>query len=178
MKKTLMLLPVLAALALTGCSAGNQSSDTTPSGAATPGATVSTEISDTEAAKAAAIESGRPESAWDKKCIAWETPSGNGDNQDWANELGSKWLDSHNGAGCPDAIAWPSYYVESWGSSQDGELIFYAEDTESTEWVSIAQDAMCKLSDEESLESVRVLTLSGEAKAHWGRSEMEKTSVC
>lgn len=35
-----------------------------------------------------------------------------------------------------------------------------------------------KLSDEESLENVRVLTLSGEAKAHWDRSEKEKTSAC
>ena len=85
---------------------------------------------------------------------------------------------AHNNAGCTDAITWPSYYVESWGSSKTGELTFYAEDTESTEWVSIAQDVMCKVSKDSTVENVRVLTVSGDARAHWGRAEMKKTDVC
>lgn len=179
MKKTIAAAAVLAALALTGCSAGNhQSAEPTPSPTAASSAKATDSTSSPKDVKAEAIAAGRPESAWDKNCTTWETPARSDANQGWANELGNKWLQSHNGAGCPDSIAWPNYYVESWGSTKPGELEIYAEDTKSTEWVSIAQDVMCSLQKEPELKNVRVLTSAGAARAHWGREEMKKTEIC
>lgn len=178
MKKKLAALAAIASLALAGCSTGNQSTDAPPSATATLSGPESATAVPAADLKAEAIASGRPESAWDKNCVTWETPNRGETNQEWANKLGNRWLESHNGAGCPDAIVWPNYYVESWGSTKPGELVIYAEDTKSTEWVSIAQDVMCSLQKDAELENVRVLTSEGEARAHWGRNEMKKTPVC
>lgn len=174
--KRLAPLALIAALALTGCVSAEPSAESMPAPTVKP--VKETASADLAALKSEAIKAGRPESAWDKNCAAWELPSNNGENQAWANKLGTAWLAAHNNAGCPDAITWPSYYVESWGSSKTGELTIYAEDTESTEWVSIAQDVMCKVSKDSTVENVRVLTVSGDARAHWGRAEMKKTDVC
>lgn len=129
MKKTLAAAAVLAALALTGCSAGNQSADAAPSStaassapataSATPSALSAADIAD---AKKKAIDSGRPENAWDKNCIAWEWPKADSKGQAWANELGKEWLELRN-VGCPDAIVYPLYDITSFEAGGNGKLI-------------------------------------------------------
>lgn len=129
MKKTLAAAAVLAALALTGCTAGNQSTDVTPSGNVAPSASASGTVeptglsaSDIAEAKQDAIASGRPENAWDKNCIAWEWPEAESKGQAWANELGKEWLKLRN-VGCPDAIVYPLYDITSFEAGGNGKLI-------------------------------------------------------
>lgn len=124
MKKTLAAAAVLAALALTGCSAGNQPADTTPSAAGASSESEPTALPESDIAKAKqeAIDSGRPANAWDKRCISWEWPSADSDGQAWANKLGKEWLDYHE-VDCPDAIVYPYYNVTSFEPRGTGTLV-------------------------------------------------------
>ncbi|MGP5389889.1 hypothetical protein [Glutamicibacter arilaitensis] len=135
MKTKLAALAVIASLALAGCSAGNQSADATPSPTAASSATaeasatpsvsvnsVALSAADIAKKKQEAIDSGRPENAWDKNCIAWEWPEPDSEGQEWANELGMEWLELRN-VGCPDAIVYPLYDVTSFEAGGNGKLI-------------------------------------------------------
>ncbi len=79
-----------------------------------------------------AVAAGRPEAAWDKNCVAWDfvqaekNPSARGAR---AMEI---WLDSH-AATCPDAIAWPDYYVQDFSASNAGELTVLLEQGAATQ---------------------------------------------
>lgn len=134
MKKFAPLI-LVAGLALAGCSAGNQSADATPSPTAassaqavaspTPSVSVNSvalSAADIAKKKQEAIDSGRPENAWDKNCIAWEWPEPDSEGQEWANELGMEWLELRN-VGCPDAIVYPLYDVTSFEAGDEGELV-------------------------------------------------------
>ena len=139
MKKQLTVLAAIAALALSGCSAGNGTSEAAPATSAAhsaasaahtataseasaesaPSPTLSAaEIAD---AKKAAIDSGRPENAWDKNCIAWKLPEG-GEGQEWANSLAEEWLE-YRGVECPDALVRPFYDITSFEASGPDTLV-------------------------------------------------------
>ncbi|MDI3330118.1 MAG: hypothetical protein QJR09_05195 [Micrococcus sp.] len=85
-----------------------------------------TTLTDPAAAKAAALEAGRPEEAWDKNCVAWKLPAADTDAQAWANDVAGTWLDAHE-AGCPDAIEWPHYYAETFTAGEPGEIVITLE---------------------------------------------------
>lgn len=123
-------LLLVGALSLAGCTAAENTSEAASAPAAgaetvqvaesagpTPTKTV-----DVKAAKAEAIAAGRPEAAWDMKCVSWELPEVGDKAQAWANKLGQAWLDSH-GATCPDQLPYPYYYVDSFTPGANGELV-------------------------------------------------------
>ena len=74
-----------------------------------------------ESARQIALEMGRSEATWDKNCVAWNPAESGGARQQWANRVAASWLESA-GAGCPDAMTWPYYYVESFDSTGPGQL--------------------------------------------------------
>ncbi|WP_138925719.1 hypothetical protein [Glutamicibacter creatinolyticus] len=160
MKKTLAAAAVLAALALTGCSTGNnQSTEAAPSATAASSAPATVapatfSAADIAKAKQEAIDSGRPENAWDKNCIAWEWPEADSKGQEWANKLGKKWLDNR-GADCPDAIVYPFYDITSFESGKDGSLL--VSYSGNPEWGGdgeiVAEEILNDLSDLESAPS-------------------------
>lgn len=126
------ILPLAAALLLTGCTAGSPAA--APSApaeshavqvAATPEPSATPSV-DVKKAKADALEAGRPEAAWDKNCVAWEMPNADTKGQGWANKLGQEFLDSKDAA-CPDAITTPFYYIDSFKAGKSGELIVTVE---------------------------------------------------
>lgn len=120
----------LLALALTGCTAmaGDTPEATSAQPVAvavepTPTATPTpTKPVDLKAAKAEAIAAGRPEAAWDKKCVAWEMPKADTKGQAWANKLGAEFLESRH-VECPDQITMPYYYIETFEPGAPGELV-------------------------------------------------------
>ncbi len=79
----------------------------------------------TAEAKAAAIDAGRPEPAWDKNCIAWSLDDNTEGEQ--ARAVAAAWLDSHN-AECPDQILHPGYYVEDFTATGPGAVSVTLDD--------------------------------------------------
>ncbi|MFD1376742.1 hypothetical protein ACFQ4U_10455 [Micrococcus antarcticus] len=150
--KKMLAAAVVTTLALAGCSAGNQSADATPSATATHSASTSAEpaaLSEADIAKAkqSAIDSGRPENAWNKNCIAWQWPEAKTKGQAWANELGKEWL-KYRGVDCPDAIVVPFYDITSFEPGKNGELVVnYSGDPQwDGEGLMAAQEIMADLS--------------------------------
>ncbi|MGW9549655.1 hypothetical protein ACWG8W_01210 [Citricoccus zhacaiensis] len=95
---------------------------------------------DPDTARAAAIAAGRPEAAWDKDCVTWNLPEPEGDDkQAWANELARTWLETHE-AGCPDAIVFPHYYVESFTQGAPGELVVTLDDQAARDYATTASE--------------------------------------
>lgn len=82
---------------------------------------------DPDKAKAAAIEAGRPEAAWDKNCIAWDLPTADTRGQQFANAVAERWLATYT-ADCPDAIKWPAYYAETFTAGGPGEVVVTLDD--------------------------------------------------
>lgn len=74
-----------------------------------------------ENARQIALDMGRSEATWDKSCVAWNPAESGGARQQWANRVAASWLESA-GAGCPDAMTWPYYYIESFDSTAPGQL--------------------------------------------------------
>lgn len=138
---------MLAVLALTGCTADTEQADPTPTPTPTPstmataeataeaeGTTQPATITDPTEAKDAALAAGRPEAAWDQYCTAWTVPEADTEAQQWANSVAESWLRAHD-AGCPDAIVWPAYYVQSFHADTLGELVVTLEAAAADHWV-------------------------------------------
>lgn len=79
-----------------------------------------------------AVEAGRPEAAWDKNCVAWDFAQAEMNPSLQSKQAMKIWLDSHE-ASCPDAIAWPDYYVQDFSASDAGELTVLLEQGAATE---------------------------------------------
>lgn len=128
--KRLIPLAIVAGLALAGCSA-NPTAETpatsapvtaSPSESAPMAQPAAHSADDIAKAKKKAIDSGRPENAWDKNCIAWEWPEEKSKGQHWANKLGKEWL-KYRGVECPDAIVMPFYDITSFEPGKNGSLV-------------------------------------------------------
>lgn len=129
----------LAALALTGCTTGTDAEPITATAQAALSAVSETvqvtrdtihsanldTLTDPGAVKAAAIQAGRPEPAWDTNCIAWSLDENTEGQQ--ARDVAAAWLDAHR-AECPDAIQWPAYYVEHFRADGPGKVIVTLDD--------------------------------------------------
>lgn len=182
------ILPLAAALLLTGCTAGSPAA--APSApaeshavqvAATPEPSATPSV-DVKQAKADALAAGRPEAAWDKNCVAWEMPKADTKGQEWANKLGQEWLES-NEAGCPDATVLPGYFVNSWSSNSEGILNLSVDDAikaadntdSSTSWkTSIGINMFCALGGAHSdLKEITVTTSDGSQTSTITRADFE-----
>lgn len=82
--------------------------------------------------KSIAVAAGRPEAAWDKHCVGWDFEQAETNQSAWSKQALKIWLDSHE-ATCPDAIAWPDYYVQNFTASDSGELTVVLEHVAATE---------------------------------------------
>lgn len=184
--------PVLvAAIALAGCSTAGSADQPETAGAEatssayagptkipTPAESTTAEQAreatpasvDPEQVKASASAAGRPEAAFDENCDVWEMPDANTEEQKWANKLGSEWLESTPAVLCPDALAYPFYFVESWESPATGALQVNVDstidaidfNTDATMLARIASDTMCALYDDEpELSKVTAVTENG-----------------
>ena len=184
MKKTALSAALLVgALGLAGCMGAPEEAGAAPTVAEVKSPPVETgaPVIDIPAAKAAAIESGRPEAAWDKNCVAWEMPEADTKGQAWANEMGAAWLDSLD-AGCPDAITFPDYYVDSWEPGAPGELTLIVDSAinkiefsgESGNLNRVAFDFICELyRDKPELSKVVAATDDGKWKETVTRKDLE-----
>ncbi|HJX79063.1 hypothetical protein [Glutamicibacter sp.] len=79
-----------------------------------------------------AVEAGRPEAAWDKHCVAWDFAQTEKNPSPESKQAMKIWLGSHE-ASCPDAIAWPDYFVQVFSASGAGELTVLLEPEAATE---------------------------------------------
>lgn len=130
--------------------------------------------------KASASAAGRPEAAFDENCQVWKMPGSKTEAQERANKLGAEWLENHAGAGCPDAVAFPFYFVESWETPAAGVLqvnvesaidaIDFNPDATNLAW--IATDTMCALyEDEPDLSKVTAVTENGSRQETYTRND-------
>lgn len=196
-------LVLVAALALAGCStAGSADQPETAGAEATSSAQAApTEMPtlaestaaeqggesapasvDPEQVKASASAAGRPEAAFDENCEVWEMSDVNTEEQKWANKLGSEWLDSTPAVLCPDALAFPFYFVESWESPATGVLQVNVDSTidaievnpDATKLAWIASDTMCALYDDEpELSKVTAVTENDSRQETFTRGDYE-----
>lgn len=205
MRKLSIAAPVLvAAIALAGCStagpadqaetAGAEATSspqaaptqipttTAESTAAEQGGESAPASVDPEQVKASASAAGRPESAFDENCEVWEMPDADTQEQKWANKLGAEWLDSTPAVLCPDALAYPFYFVESWESPATGALQVNVDSTidaidfnpDATMLARIASDTMCALYDDEpELSKVTAVTENGSRQETFTRGDYE-----
>ncbi len=51
------------------------------------------------------------------------------EDQQRTNDLRAAFLDSHNKAKCPDAVALPYYFIESFDTADQGELLLHIDST-------------------------------------------------
>lgn len=79
-----------------------------------------------------AVAAGRPEAAWDKNCVAWDFTQTETNPSPQSKHAMTIWLESHE-ASCPDAIAWPDYYVQDFSANDAAELTVILEPTAATE---------------------------------------------
>lgn len=86
MKKTIVAAAVLAALALAGCSAGNQSAESTPSAPVTPSTSA---VAPSNSAKSEIEESAKATASAPSPVVA--VTGGSGELKDWANAKYTQW---------------------------------------------------------------------------------------
>lgn len=115
-------LALVAALALAGCTAGNQSADATPSATATPSAS---------ATVAPAVSSASPSATKTKKVDA---------GQEWADDMINLMLNGNNKSSFKDfSPEATNHYITSWSQSKPGVL---AIEVENKKWSNCDLDSL------------------------------------